>query len=122
MSDISQLEDNTGYMQEFSPLTEGKQELAAKITDILNRTIRVLCTSCRHCMEECPIQVNIPNYFGLLNLYAVTGKKTNMYYQRYSMNHARASECLKCGRCERICPQHIVIRQLMDEFAALYEG
>lgn len=121
MSDLSQLDDNTSYMQEFQPLTDGERELVAKITDILNRTIKVPCTSCRYCMEECPIQVNIPGYFGLLNLYAVTGKKTNMYYQRYSMNHAKASECLKCGRCEQICPQHIEIRSFLEEFAELYE-
>ena len=121
MSSLSQLDDNTSYMQGFQPLTQGEQELVEKITEILNRTIKVPCTSCRYCMEECPISVNIPNYFGLLNLYAVTGNKTNMYYQRYSMNHAKASECLKCGRCEQICPQHIAIRQFLEEFAGLYE-
>ncbi|MCR4950735.1 MAG: aldo/keto reductase [Solobacterium sp.] len=121
MSDLAQLDDNTSYMQDFKPLSEGERKLVAQITDILNQTIKVPCTSCRYCMEECPIQVNIPNYFGLLNLYAVTGKKTNMYYQRYSMNHAKASECLKCGRCEQICPQHIPIRQFLEEFAELYE-
>ena len=121
MSSISQLDDNTSYMQDFQPLTEGERELVETITAILNRTIKVPCTSCRYCMEECPIQVNIPEYFGLLNLYAVTGNKTNMYYQRYSMNHAKASECLKCGRCEQICPQHIPIRQFLEEFAGLYE-
>ena len=44
-----------------------------------------------------------------------------MYYQRFSMNHAKASECLKCGRCEENCPQHIRIRELVEEFASLYE-
>ena len=53
---------------------------------------------------------------------AVTGAKTNMYYQRYSMNHGKASECLKCGLCERNCPQHIPIRRTLEEFAALYES
>ena len=56
-----------------------------------------------------------------MNLHAVTGQKTNMYYQRFSMNHAKASECLKCGRCEGNCPQHIRIRELLEEFTALYE-
>ena len=51
-----------------------------------------------------------------------TGKKTNMYYERYSMNHGKASECLKCGLCEKNCPQHIRIRDMLEEFAALYEG
>lgn len=121
MSERSQLLDNTSFMGDFKPLSDAEQELVKQITDILNRTIKVPCTSCRYCLEECPISVNIPDYFGLLNLHAVTGQKTNMYYQRYSMNHARASECLKCGKCEQICPQHISIRSFLEEFAALYE-
>ncbi len=121
MSSLEQLDDNTSYMQEFKPLTEAERNLVDEITSILNQTIKVPCTSCRYCLEECPISVNIPDYFGLLNLHAVTGQKTNMYYQRFSMNHARASECLKCGKCEHICPQHIPIRSFLEEFAALYE-
>ena len=72
--------------------------------------------------EVCPQNIAIPDYFGLLNLYAVTGKKTNMYYQRYSLNHGKASDCLKCGLCEGNCPQHLPIRQTLEEFAALYEA
>ena len=121
MSSLDQLMDNTSFMDDFKPLSEEEKTLVQKITDILNRTVRVPCTSCKYCLEECPISVNIPEYFGLLNLHAVTGKKTNMYYQRFSMNHAKAGECLKCGRCEQICPQHIPIRSFLEEFAALYE-
>ena len=69
-----------------------------------------------------PKNIAIPDYFGLLNLHAVTGGKTSMYYQRYSMNHGKASECLKCGLCERNCPQHIPIRAMLEVFAALYEA
>ena len=34
-----------------------------------------------------------------------------MYYERFSMNHRKASECLHCGLCEKNCPQHIPIIQ-----------
>ncbi|MBQ9519256.1 MAG: aldo/keto reductase [Firmicutes bacterium] len=121
MSNIAQLENNTSYMQDFKPLTDGERELVKNITSVLKSTIKVQCTGCRYCLEECPKNINIPDYFGLLNLHAVTGKKTNMYYERFSMNYAKASECLKCGRCENICPQHIDIRKYLEEFAALYE-
>nr|MCR4902865.1 4Fe-4S dicluster domain-containing protein [Butyrivibrio sp.] len=122
MSNTAQLEDNTSYMQDFKPLSDGEKELVKAITAELKKTIKVPCTGCRYCLEECPISINIPDYFGLLNLHAVTGNKTNMYYQRYLMNHAKASECLKCGKCENICPQHIEIRKFLVEFADLYEG
>ena len=122
MSSPEQVADNTGFMGDFAPLTEEEHGLTREIEQELKRAIKVPCTSCRYCMEVCPKNIAIPNYFGLLNLYAVTGKKTNMYYQRYSLNHGRASDCLKCGLCEKNCPQHIPIRQMLEEFAALYEA
>ena len=121
MSTPEQVEDNTAFMQEFVPLSPEERQLTGKIEEELKRAIKVPCTSCRYCMEVCPKNIAIPNYFGLLNLHAVTGKKTNMYYQRYSLNHGKASECLKCGLCEKNCPQHISIRRMLEEFAALYE-
>lgn len=114
--------DNTSFMREFHPLSEGERDLAVRIEQELKKSIRVPCTSCRYCTEVCAKNIPIPDYFGLLNLYAVTGKKTNMYYERYAMNRGKASECLKCGLCEKNCPQHIPIRDFLAEFAALYEG
>lgn len=121
MSSLSQLDDNTSYMQDFKPLSDGEKELVAKITDILNSVIKVPCTGCRYCLEECPMSINIPDYFGLLNMHAVTGKTSTMYYERFSMNHGKASECIECGKCEGICPQHIGIRDALKEFKELYE-
>lgn len=121
MSSLEQLKDNTGFMQHFKPLSAPEYALAGQIEDYMNRAIRVQCTSCRYCMEVCPKNIAIPDYFGLLNLHAVTGQKTKMYYLRFAMDHGKASDCLKCGLCERNCPQHIAIREMLEEFAALYE-
>jgi len=122
MSDMAQLEDNTSYMRDFTPLSDAEREMLGQVTEILNETIDIPCTSCRYCMEVCPKNINIPAYFGLYNLYKVTGKKTNMYYQRFSMERGKASECIKCGRCEHNCPQHIGIREGLEKFAKLYES
>ena len=72
-------------------------------------------------MEVCPKNIHIPAYFGLLNLYAMTGKKTGMYYQRYKEGYGLAGECIHCGMCEKNCPQHLPIRDKLEEFAVLYE-
>ena len=122
MSSYEQLEDNTSFMKEFKPLTKEERVLVDKITQILKSTIRVPCTGCQYCTEVCPMNINIPAYFGLLNLHAVTGQKSNMYYERYALNRGKASDCLKCGLCEGNCPQHIEIRQFLEEFKGLYEN
>lgn len=120
MSSMEQMMDNTACMKDFRPLDREEQEMLRRITDIVNSNMTP-CTNCRYCMEECPKNINIPAYFGLYNMYAATGKKTNMYYERYSMNHGRAVDCIKCGRCEKICPQHIEIREALQKFAEVYE-
>lgn len=122
MSSLPQVEDNISYMKNFRPLNEAEKAMLERCADIINGETAVQCTSCKYCLEECPISVNIPGYFGLLNLYRSLNKKTNMYYERASFDHAKASECLKCGKCEKICPQHINIREKLVEFADIYEG
>ncbi|MCM1044941.1 MAG: aldo/keto reductase [Candidatus Gastranaerophilales bacterium] len=121
MSNLEQLLDNTSYMQDFRPLDRDEQEMLKRITDILNAGNAIPCTDCRYCTEECPKNINIPAYFGLYNMYQVTGSKTQMYYDRHAMGRGKASECIKCGKCEQICPQHIGIREGLEKFADLYE-
>ncbi len=122
MSSLEQLAENTSYMREFQPLSGDERAMLERVAGKIKENGGIPCTGCRYCMEECPKNINIPAYFGLYNMYAATGKKTGMYYERHSMNNGKASECVKCGRCERICPQHIEIREELAKFARLYEG
>lgn len=121
MSQMDQMLDNTAYMQDFKPLCDKEYKLIEEITRILLETIAIPCTNCRYCMEVCPKNVHIPAYFGLFNMHATTGNKSNMYYQRAYTDHALASECIQCGKCEKNCPQHIDIRKWLKEFVDLYE-
>ena len=38
-----------------------------------------------------------------------------------TVKNAKASECLKCGLCEQICPQHLHIRDLLVEVAQTFK-
>ncbi|HAZ67030.1 MAG: 4Fe-4S binding protein [Oscillibacter sp.] len=33
----------------------------------------------------------------------------------------RASDCIKCGKCEKACPQHLPIRQLLEQVSQEFD-
>lgn len=126
MSTYEQLDDNTSYMQDFKPLTEEQMAITRKAADILNGTIAVPCTSCRYCVKGCPQHIAIPEYFSLYNAKKRFNKKgftsETAYYNNLIAEHGKASDCIQCRKCERICPQHIEISEVMKKVAKEFEG
>jgi predicted aldo/keto reductase-like oxidoreductase len=49
---------------------------------------------------------------------------TNFYYNSVITGggHGKASECIQCGKCEKVCPQHIPIRELLKDVAKTFES
>ena len=49
--------------------------------------------------------------------------KADMYYGIVTRGgHGKASDCLRCGKCEKVCPQHLPIRELLKNVAKTFEG
>ena len=116
MSNLEQMEDNTSYMQDFVPLNDDEYALIKKAVAILNKTKAVPCTGCSYCTEGCPMHIAIPKYFALLNAdlkQDPEGKAgwtiQQEYYSNLHKEFGKASDCIKCGQCEEICPQHLTV-------------
>ncbi|MBQ8974151.1 MAG: aldo/keto reductase [Oscillospiraceae bacterium] len=127
MSDMAQMRDNISAMAEFKPLDENEMAAVGKVCDIFRGLNLIPCTSCRYCVEEneCPKGIRIPDMFSSLNAHEAFHNWNTEYYYSHIITgggHAKASECIECGKCEKVCPQHLPIRELLKNVAKTFEG
>jgi predicted aldo/keto reductase-like oxidoreductase len=123
MSDLKQLQDNTAYMKDFQPLTDKEQQAIGKVVEELEKLPTIPCTNCRYCVEGCPKKIRIPDIFGVYNMgvqFGVTDAARGSYRCQID-GSGKAGDCIKCGKCEAQCPQHLEIRKLLEEAADIYE-
>lgn len=123
MSNMEQMRDNISYMKDFKPLSE--QELAAigKVQEIFKSMNLIPCTSCRYCTAGCPKHISIPDLFAVMNTKQLYHDWNADYYYNVhtSGEKSKASDCIKCGKCEQACPQHLHIRDLLETVAKEFE-
>jgi predicted aldo/keto reductase-like oxidoreductase len=123
MSDLAQMKDNLSYMKDFRPLNEAEHAAIAQVHTILRGEHYIPCTACRYCTEGCPKRIRIPDLFACMNTkQSFHDWNADYYYhQVYTRQHGKASDCIQCGKCEKACPQHLPIRDLLRQVAAEFE-
>ncbi|MBR4471952.1 MAG: aldo/keto reductase [Erysipelotrichaceae bacterium] len=127
MSNLKQLDDNTSYMKDFKPLTEEEIRLCHQAAQIINSQIAIPCTACHYCTEGCSMNICIPEYFSLYNEdmredLEEKGWTINFSnYDNLNDRHGKASDCIGCGQCESVCPQHLQIIDLLKDVSKHFE-
>ena len=125
MSNLEQMADNLSAMKDFTPLNENEMAAVQKVCEIFKGLNLIPCTSCRYCIEEseCPKAIRIPDLFAAMNAHeAFHNWNTEYYYSNIitGSGHGKASDCIKCGKCEKVCPQHLPIRELLQSVAKTF--
>lgn len=123
MSNLEQMKDNLSYMKDFKPLDEKERAAVDEVCAVFRSKNLIPCTACRYCTDGCPKHIDIPNLFSCMNSkYVYKSWNANYYYDKvYTKRNGKASDCIKCGKCERSCPQHLPIRKLLENVAAAFE-
>lgn len=98
--------------------TDEEQALMEQVKGIIQKDTKVGCTGCRYCMP-CPKGVDIPGTFSCWNTVGSDGRKTARaeYFRTIAAATSTVppNKCIKCGKCEKVCPQHLPIRKLLAE-------
>lgn len=118
MSDMDQMRDNLSFTKDVKPLTDKELTVIGEVKDIFLKDGQIACTGCRYCTAGCPKKIQIPDLFTAAN----TKKRLQEWpaYGQYNAaikEHGEPQDCIKCGKCEQICPQHLPIRDLLVQVA-----
>ena len=116
MSSIEQMEDNTSYMQDFKPLSEDEKKMCLIAGEMIMSKLAIPCTACSYCTSGCPMKIAIPKYFRMYNENIFENTDNDEWTVEYSEypqlldgGGGKATDCIACGQCEGVCPQHLPI-------------
>lgn len=123
MSNLEQVDDNLATMSDFQPLNDAEQKVIQQAQHILGNSAAIACTACHYCTAGCPKKIAIPEIFAAANKQLANGQKAEAAaaYAAATAEGGKASACIHCKQCERICPQHLPITDLLGRCAAMFE-
>ena len=121
MNTLEQMRENVAFMKDPKPLSKAAHRAIAEVREMIHALKLVECTGCRYCTEGCPMRINIPGIFRVVNDGIKFPNRPNSRYGWVTRDGGKASECIGCGQCEDICPQHLPIRDLLREAAERFE-
>lgn len=108
MTTMDVLKENIRTFTDFKPLTDAERKVLDEARDVyLGISGRVPCTACKYC-DVCPVKVDIPAVFAVWNSFCEK-KDEAAFKEAYNKLPVKASACISCRRCVRMCPQQIDI-------------
>ena len=122
MSEMEHVDDNLNTFNTYTPLTKEEFDRIDQVVNELNKRVKNGCTGCRYCMP-CPVGVNIPRNFFMWNEYGMYDDK-NAFIERVQnlmKNEMFVDKCVKCGKCEKACPQNLSIRENLEQINKDYQ-
>lgn len=125
MSNVAQMEDNLSFMKDFNGLTDSEKETLDKAREAMSKIPLIPCTTCNYCAKVwIRWKSEFSGSFTAMNYLTLYGNKAAAAHQEdwlvVSHGRKRADECVKCGQCEEVCPQHISIREELEKVSEAF--
>lgn len=124
MSNEEQMNDNLSTVTNFQKINEQEEKLINEVTEKVLSFPTIPCTACRYCVPGCPMKIQIPDLFTAYNSAKTYGsnRRYDTYYKNHTQGeHSLASQCIGCGQCEGVCPQHLQIISLLQKVSEEFD-
>ncbi len=120
MQTYDMVDKNAAVASLETPMTEKEWREVGESLENLKKFSELYCTGCNYC-QPCPKGIVIPRIFQAytyLNVYGLKDVARNTWdrYLKDEKNPGITSDaCVNCGYCERKCPQHLKVRELLKK-------
>lgn len=127
MENLTMVEQNVAVASLEAPMTEEQWRQVGESLENLKKFSELYCTGCAYC-QPCPKGIEIPKIFQAYTYHNVYGLHdlAKSTYQNYLHNEkkdgATSKDCADCGYCERKCPQHLKVRELLKKVEPILES
>lgn len=119
MNTLEMLGDNVKTMWNFKGFDAKQRETIEKAREVFSSLPSIPCTKCDYCAKVCPMDIGISGTFAAMNTLLLYGNESiaKDRYKAMVINKGRKNpeKCIKCGKCEEACPQHIEIRSNLEK-------
>ena len=126
MSTQEQMDDNMNTFRNFEPLSDEERAAIDKVIEAMFRVEQIGCTACRYCVDGCPMSISIPDIINAINTKRkFPGDMRPQFFYNGLVardGNGKASDCIGCGQCEGVCPQHLPIIEILKEGVEKFES
>lgn len=114
MGDANEVAKNANVWQNLCPLNAEELKQAEIIRKELGENF---CRRCGYC-TPCTVGIDIPMNFLMVNYLRKYEGLANWAHYRYDSFPVKASDCIRCGKCESKCPYNLPIMDMLEATAA----
>ena len=77
------------------------------------------CTGCGYC-DHCPVDIEVPKFMDVYNIKLLREGDDSCYSRlkmHWNIEQEQAGKCIRCGKCEELCTQHLPIMDRLENIA-----